>query len=470
LARNNSDVSAALLTFGTGTALAAIRTAAAFARTSAAAATMATPTLVTAAAAAAMFATVTAFARAARRLLAGAFGGLTFGTRTALAGAVAFALMLAAAFAVAMPSAAAAVAATALAVGTAVVLAAAFAAARFAAAARALRPLAGARGQGIGRLGAKETFQPAEEAARARGLRSGPGGGFRAAKIAARFAGMATAFAAVPFRTLTLGTRTLRTGAFRTSTLGTRIRGAETFRAAAFGTAAFRTRAGRAVAFAAAGIVPAFTPFAAFPALAGTLGVGAENRAVVTAFPARGGPFGFGGREDVQLGLDRSGFIDGGSRLFHDRLGSRGGNGFRGDIFAARRNRRGSDFRNRHGGRGGSLDRSGGNVRGGRSGHGVLTPERVLVFALRSDKLQSGGLVLAGGGDRSGGCRRGRGALAARQAGTTLGAERAERAGIGLGGRGLVRLGGIAGRDLVCHFVFFLGSGPTEDTGAAWFM
>jgi hypothetical protein len=116
--------------------------------------------------------------------------------------------------------------------------------------------------------------------------------------------------------------------------------------------------------------------------------------------PALGGTLHFGGREDIELGLD------GGNGS--NNSGGRGLRGF-GNNHWRNRNR---------GGRGRGDDRS------STDRSHVGRSERVLVFRLRFKHLHGGGLVGAGGGRVAGGGRRGLGrdAFTARETRAAVGA------------------------------------------------
>jgi hypothetical protein len=203
---------------------------------------------------------------------------------------------------------------------------------------------------------------------------------------AASFLETAATVGTLTFRPLAVGTGAAfrAVPAFRTRSVGR----ARTFGARAVkGTLAFRAAPGVFTAFAAR--------FAFAASFAGAVGIRAKDRAVVAGVPACRGALGFGRGEDIELGLD-------GGRLVNGRY--RRGRDFRdlfGDIFALGRNRLRSDVGSRRS-RGGGLDRGSRSFSGSRSGYRVISSERVLVFALGSDELQSGGLICARGGGGSG--------------------------------------------------------------------
>ena len=173
----------------------------------------------------------------------------------------------------------------------------------------------------------------------------------------------------------------------------------------------------------------------------GSLGLGGGGLLVVALvresrrFPALGRMLHLGGREDVELGLG------GGSSGFDDDRGGRdrsGGGSLR-------------EFSNNRSNRGRS-----GRSRSGRGRSNVRRSERVLIFRLRLQDLNGGGLVSAGsGGGVADGGRSGRSAdaFAAREARAAVGAGRGSPIGGGrrgrTGGRGRVPGGRAAGRGLI---------------------
>ena len=203
-------------------------------------------------------------------------------------------------------------------------------------------------------------------------------------------------FAAGLFETAaTVGTLTFRTVAFGPGAAFRAVTFSRTRSALRAGSVGARTIEGTLPFRTAAGLIAAFAARFAFAALAGAMGVRAENRTVVAGLPTGSGALGFGRRQNVELRLD-------GGRLVNGHFGL--GNHFRGlfgDIFALGRDGLRSDVGSRRS-RGGGLDRRNGSFGGSRSGNRVFSSERVLVFALGSDKLQSGGSVLARWGGGSG--------------------------------------------------------------------